>query len=75
MLADFPWQRFSRFIDVGGATGSFLAALLRRHPASRGVLFDLPQVGFANVAQPVAAHLQCPLRICEFAMWGCQDVG
>jgi len=30
---------------AGGAHGSFLAALLRRHPSASGVLFDLPQVG------------------------------
>jgi O-methyltransferase domain len=44
MLTDFPWRRFNRFIDVGGSSGSFLAALLERHPNSSGVIFDLPQV-------------------------------
>ena len=31
-------------VDVGGATGNMLAALLSRHPGLRGVLFDLPHV-------------------------------
>ena len=31
-------------IDIGGATGNMLAALLSRHPGLRGVLFDLPHV-------------------------------
>jgi hypothetical protein len=31
-------------VDVGGATGNMLAAILSRHPAVRGVLFDLPHV-------------------------------
>lgn len=53
MLADFPWQRFSRFIDIGGATGSLLAALLRRHPNSTGALFDLPQVRLRNADRAV----------------------
>lgn len=44
MLTDFAWRRFNRFIDVGGSSGSFLAALLERHPNSSGVIFDLPQV-------------------------------
>lgn len=44
MLVDYRWRDFSRFLDVGGAHGSFLAALLRQHPAASGVLFDLPQV-------------------------------
>ena len=44
LLADYDWSRFDRFIDVGGAYGSVLAALMGQHPATRGVLFDLPQV-------------------------------
>jgi hypothetical protein len=31
-------------VDVGGATGNMLAAVLSRHPHLRGVLFDLPHV-------------------------------
>ena len=31
-------------VDVGGATGNMLAALLTRNPELRGVLFDLPHV-------------------------------
>lgn len=31
-------------VDVGGATGNMLAALLTRHTALRGVLFDMPHV-------------------------------
>jgi len=31
-------------VDVGGATGNMLAALLSRHAGLRGVLFDLPHV-------------------------------
>jgi O-methyltransferase domain len=35
---------FDTVIDVGGATGNLLAAILRRHLKPRGVLFDLPHV-------------------------------
>jgi hypothetical protein len=31
-------------VDVGGATGNLLAAILSRHPQPRGVLFDRPHV-------------------------------
>lgn len=31
-------------VDVGGATGNLLAAILNRHAGPRGVLFDLPHV-------------------------------
>ena len=31
-------------VDVGGATGNMLAALLSRHAGLRGILFDLPHV-------------------------------
>lgn len=33
-----------RVVDVGGGYGILLAAILQRHPALRGVLFDLPAV-------------------------------
>lgn len=38
-------------VDLGGAQGHLLAALLRRHPAMRGVLFDTPDrlAGAADV--------------------------
>lgn len=31
-------------VDVGGGNGAFLAAILARQPATRGVLFDQPHV-------------------------------
>lgn len=33
-----------RLLDVGGNVGVFAAALLRRHPALKATVFDLPQV-------------------------------
>ena len=44
VLKDYNWGRFDRYIDIGGAYGSFLASLLSRHPAAQGVLFDQSQV-------------------------------
>jgi len=37
---DFSGHR--RLLDIGGGTGSFLLAVLRRYPALRGTLFELP---------------------------------
>jgi hypothetical protein len=36
------WDAVRTVVDVGGGTGALLASLLRRHPAARGVLIDLP---------------------------------
>jgi hypothetical protein len=35
---------FGTVVDIGGGQGSFLAALLTRYPALRGILFDQPHV-------------------------------
>jgi hypothetical protein len=40
----YDFSRFGRIVDVGGGQGLLLAAILRRHPSARGMLFDLPQV-------------------------------
>jgi hypothetical protein len=36
--------RFKKIVDAGGGHGSLLIAILRRYPAPRGVVFDLPHV-------------------------------
>ena len=36
------WDAVRTVVDVGGGTGALLASLLRRHPAARGILVDLP---------------------------------
>jgi hypothetical protein len=43
-LATFDFGRFGTVVDVGGGNGTLLAAILARHPATRGVLFDQPHV-------------------------------
>lgn len=42
-VTDFGWHKYTRLVDMGGAYGSFLAALLKQCPGARGVLFDQPQ--------------------------------
>ncbi|HVX83440.1 MAG TPA: methyltransferase [Phycisphaerae bacterium] len=44
VAASYDFSPFNTLIDVGGATGNLLAAILARHPQPRGILFDLPHV-------------------------------
>jgi hypothetical protein len=40
----YDFANLPTLVDVGGASGHLLATILDRHPAARGVLFDLPHV-------------------------------
>ena len=40
----YDFSGFKTVVDVGGATGNLLAAILTRHAGPRGVLFDMPHV-------------------------------
>ncbi|NIS65070.1 MAG: methyltransferase, partial [Gemmatimonadales bacterium] len=44
VLDAYDFAPFRTIVDVGGGNGLALAAVLRRHPMARGVLFDLPPV-------------------------------
>jgi hypothetical protein len=44
LMAAYDWGALGKIADVGGGNGAFLAGLLERQPALRGVLFDLPHV-------------------------------
>jgi SAM-dependent methyltransferase len=39
-----PWQDYSSVVDVGGARGNLLAAIVREHPHLAATVFDLPPV-------------------------------
>jgi len=41
-IASLPLDGIKMIVDVGGADGTVLAAILTAHPQLRGVLFDLP---------------------------------
>ena len=43
-IAALPLDGTATIVDVGGADGTVLAAILAAHPHLRGVLFDLPHV-------------------------------
>lgn len=53
IAAAYDWGSLGTVVDVGGGNGAFLAALLARHPALRGKLFDLPHA-VANAAPLLA---------------------
>ena len=44
VAAAYDFSVFKTVVDVGGATGNMLAAILARHAGPRGVLFDMPHV-------------------------------
>jgi SAM-dependent methyltransferase len=44
VLEAYDFGALRTVVDVGGGNGFALAAILRRHPEVRGVLFDLPAV-------------------------------
>jgi hypothetical protein len=44
VAAAYDFSRFKVVVDVGGATGNMLAAILSAHEGPRGVLFDRPHV-------------------------------
>jgi hypothetical protein len=40
----YDFSRFGSVVDIGGGQGSFLVAILQRHPHVEATLFDLPDV-------------------------------
>jgi hypothetical protein len=45
LAQQFPWNKFSNFVDVGGAQGCVPVQLALAHPHLTGGEFDLPVVG------------------------------
>jgi hypothetical protein len=44
VAAGYDFSSFGTVVDVGGASGNMLVAILSRYPGPRGVLLDLPHV-------------------------------
>ncbi|WP_334519283.1 methyltransferase [Bradyrhizobium sp. AZCC 2230] len=53
VAAAYDFSMLRTVVDVGGASGNMLAAILARHPAPRGLLFDQPHalVGAAKLLE------------------------
>lgn len=60
-LSAYDFGQFSTVADVGGGNGTFLAALLVRHPSVKGVLFDQPHVvaGAARILADAGVTDRC----------------
>ena len=44
VAAAYDFSQFGTIVDVGGATGNMLSAVLSAHQGPRGILYDLPHV-------------------------------
>jgi hypothetical protein len=44
VAAAYDFSGLTTIVDVGGATGNLLAAVMEKHLGSRGILYDLPHV-------------------------------
>lgn len=53
VASTYDFSPFGTVVDVGGGYGTLLAAILRRHQQTRGILFDLPHV-VADAEGPLA---------------------
>jgi SAM-dependent methyltransferase len=60
-LTAYDWSGVGRVADVGGGTGTALAAVLAAHPHLHGVLFDRPDVvaGAEDVLRAAAVVDRC----------------
>ena len=45
LAASYDFSKIGELIDVGGGHGEMLCSILRRNPAMRGMIFDLPHAG------------------------------
>ena len=54
-ITPLPLDGTRTIVDVGGADGTVLAAILAAHPHMRGVLFDLPHV-ITSAPKTLASH-------------------
>lgn len=43
-MSAYDFSKYTKVYDIGGGTGHFISALLRKHPQMRGLLFDVPTV-------------------------------
>ena len=60
ILGSYDFSGADLIADIGGAYGALLAAILRKEPRARGVLFDRPNIvaGATDVLGDVAARTQ-----------------
>jgi hypothetical protein len=67
IASSYDFARFGTIADIGGGQGGLLAAILSRHTAAHGLLFDQPQVIGAPVELQAAGVLdRCELVAGDF---------
>lgn len=60
VVASYDFSQFNTIVDVGGAQGSLISAIMRSYPHLKGILFDLPEI-IATISvdekiQPIAGN-------------------
>jgi ubiquinone/menaquinone biosynthesis C-methylase UbiE len=65
MLAAYDFRDIETLADIGGGNGSLLAAVLRRYPHLRGILFDLSHVVSRARTAMQTLHLEQRCSIIE----------
>lgn len=63
MLEAYDFGSFKTVADIGGGNGLVLAAILKRHPAIRGILFDMPSVADRARSTILSSGLADRIRI------------
>ena len=65
-LADgYDFTRHRRILDIGGGTGSFLRAILKRHPEVQCTLYELPQAAAVARQRLSGTPVEGRIRIVE----------
>jgi hypothetical protein len=64
VLAAYDFGTFQCVVDVAGGQGALLAAILAKHPAIQGVLFDQPHVvaGAASILEAAGVADRCQVN-------------
>ncbi len=67
-LNAYDFGRYETIVDVGGGQGAFLAAILAKHPAVHGILFDEQHVvaGAESVLQAAGVRDRCQIIAGDF---------
>jgi hypothetical protein len=63
MLEAYDFSGIEMLADIGGGNGSVLTAILKKYPAMRGTLYDLPSVVGRSRANIKAAGLEDRCRV------------
>lgn len=64
-LKAFDFSKFKLVYDIGGGTGHFLTALLKKYPHMKGVLYELPEV-ISEAKKPIVYFERCSLIAGDF---------